>query len=153
MQVVKSREKERVVAAATESPDDALPSDLGVHQDGDKTLAWCRDLAVEGTTRHTKEGEVSFVHQEGILYRLVKKGGKTAKQLVVPEVRREEVLSLAHQSWLGNHLSIADTTKKVIERSYWPKVHDDVWRFCRACNKCQEGTRGTGGETVRLNED
>ena len=94
VQVVKTREEERVVAEAMESPNNALPSDLGVHRDGDKTLGWGRDLALEGTTKHTREGEVIFVRQEGILYHLVKNGGETAKQLVVPEVRREEVLRL-----------------------------------------------------------
>ena len=62
-------------------------------------------------------------------------------------------MRLAHQGWLSDHLSIADTTRKVIEQSYWPRVQGDVWRFCRACNKCQEATRRTGGETVPLDEE
>ena len=49
-------------------------------------------------------------------------------------------LNLWHQGWLGDHLSIADTTSKVIEQSYWPRVQGDVWRFCQACNECQEAT-------------
>ena len=153
MQIVKTREEERAVAEATESTDNTLLSDLEVLQDGDRTLGWCKDLALEGTKKHTREGEVSFVRQEGVLYRLVGKGEKAVKQLVVPDVRRGVVLRLAHQGWRGEHFSIADTTRKVVEQSYWPRVQGDVWRFCRACNECQEATRRTGGETVPLDEE
>ena len=57
VQVAKARDEERAVAEATESLDDTLPSDLKVLQDGDRTLKWCRDLALEGTKKHTREGK------------------------------------------------------------------------------------------------
>jgi hypothetical protein len=103
-QITNAREQERAVAEATELLDNTLSSDLKVLQDGDRTLEWCRVLTLEGTKKHTREGEVSFVQQEGILYRLVRKGEEAVKQLVVPETRRGDVLRLAHQSWLEGSL-------------------------------------------------
>ena len=58
-------------------------------------------------------------------------------QIVVPKCYREDVLSLAHELPLAGHLGIKKTYQKVLSHFYWPGLHRDVVKYCRACHTCQ----------------
>ena len=38
---------------------------------------------------------------------------------------------------LSGHLGISKTHQKVLSHFYWPGLHRDVVKFCRACQTCQ----------------
>lgn len=55
------------------------------------------------------------------------------EQIVLPQGYREEVLRLAHDTPLAGYLGIRKTQAKVMRHFHWPKLHQDVVRFCRSC--------------------
>ena len=59
------------------------------------------------------------------------------RQVVVPEVLRTKVLSLAHDCIMSGHQGVKRTYERVIAHFYWPGVHGDVVRYCRSCDICQ----------------
>ena len=62
---------------------------------------------------------------------------QVSHQIVVPKCYREDVLNLAHELPLAGHLGIKKTYQKVLSHFYWPSLHRDVVKFCRACHTCQ----------------
>ena len=146
----KAREQTQFLTTTTAPITNTLPRVMKTLQDGDQTLDSYKTQAVEGTTNHTKDGEVSFVRRKGVLYRLTEKGEEKFKQLLVPMSKRKEVLRLAHESLLCGHLGIAKTTEKVVKSFYWPGVLGDVKRFCRSCDKCQRMSPLTNHRPVPL---
>ena len=133
----RARGQPRALPTTTVPIANTLPGEVRGLQDEDTTLETCKRLALEGTTKRTRDGEVSFVRRRGILYRIARKGEEKLRQLLVPKGKRDEVLRLAHESLLGGHLGIAKTREKVVKQFYWPGVHGDVKRFCLSCDKCQ----------------
>lgn len=63
--------------------------------------------------------------------------GKTFCQLIVPEMYREDVMKLAHESLMAGHMATSRTTSRILSEFYWPGVESDVKRFCRSCDICQ----------------
>ena len=61
------------------------------------------------------------------------------RQVVVPKPLREQVMHLAHNSVMGEH--IRKTTYRVLTNFYWPVVLEDVTRYCRSCDVCQRTVR------------
>ena len=58
-------------------------------------------------------------------------------QLIVPSSFRENVLNLAHETFMAGHLRIRKTLNRVVAEFFWPGICGDVTRFCRSSNKCQ----------------
>ena len=94
-------------------------------------------------SRGLNRGETKFVRKKGLflilylLYRKFTKGNKVTLQLVVPVGFREEVLRLAHETLLAEHLGIKKTLDTVVSDFFWPGVCGDVARFCKSCDICQ----------------
>lgn len=57
-------------------------------------------------------------------------------QIVVPESRREEVLTHHHGDHVGGHMSSDKTLQVVKRRFFWPHLRDSVKGFCKACDRC-----------------
>ena len=72
----------------------------------------------------TKKG--AFMFKNGILYRQANVGNARTKQLVVPQFKRSEVLSLAHEGLFGGHMGMQKTLGRVLNVFYWPGVGSDV---------------------------
>ena len=60
------------------------------------------------------------------------------EQLVLPRQCRAMVLKLAHETPLAGHLGRNKTTRRVLQRFYWPGVCRDVAKHCRCCPECQK---------------
>ena len=60
---------------------------------------------------------------------------------MVPEGFRENVLKLAHETLLTEHLGIKKTLDRVVSEFFWPGVYGDVARFCKSCDICQRTIR------------
>ena len=92
-------------------------------------------------SRGLNRGETKFVRKKGLLYRQFTKGNKVILQLVIPVGFRENVLRLAHETLLTEHLGIKKTLDSVLSEFvflfFWPGVCGDVARFCKSCDICQ----------------
>ena len=89
-------------------------------------------------SRGLNSGETKFVRKKNLLYRQFTKGNKVTLQLVIPVGFREEVLRLAHETLLTEHLGIKKTLDRVVyEFFFWPGVCGNVARFCKSCDICQ----------------
>ena len=62
---------------------------------------------------------------------------RTVYQIVVPQSKRQDVLSMAHETALAGHLGINKTYQGVLNHFYWPKLCGDVVEFCNSCHVCQ----------------
>ena len=50
---------------------------------------------------------------------------------------RHEILSIAHESPMSDHLGINKTYHKIINHFYWPGLKSDVSKYCKTCHTCQ----------------
>ena len=91
---------------------------------------------------------MSFIEKKGILYRSYsdKRGDEIRLQLVVPEKLRQRVLSMAHDTLLGGHRGVAKTQDRVTSEFYWPRIYDDIRRYCWSFDVCQRNvSKGSVG--------
>ena len=79
----------------------------------------------------------TYVIKKGLLYRKVEVGDEIRHQLIVPQILREKVMSLAHESCLGGHLGKAKTINKIELAFWWSGLYTDVKRFVVSCHACQ----------------
>ena len=59
------------------------------------------------------------------------------RQVVVPRIYREDILTMAHSLPLGGHLGVNKTVNKIMKQFFWPGLRKDVSNFCRTCHTCQ----------------
>lgn len=82
-----------------------------------------------------------LVLNDEILYRkwvLDTSGNDTNFQYVLPNVYRNQVLSLLHNDPLAGHLGIKRTMARVRCRFYWAGYNLTVERWCKRCKECQK---------------
>ena len=72
-----------------------------------------------------------------ILYHKHNDGIYEIQQLVVPECRRNQILEMAHSSFLANHQSYQKTLFRIEQNFHWPKIRQQVTKFCKSCHECQ----------------
>ena len=58
-------------------------------------------------------------------------------QIVVPQVYRRDVLSIAHDTPMAGHMGVNKTYSRVLSHFFWPKLRRDVSEFCKSCHVCQ----------------
>ena len=56
------------------------------------------------------------------------------KQILIPQILRENILKQLHQSHTGNE----KTRQLARESCYWPNINKDIERMCKRCELCQE---------------
>jgi transposase InsO family protein len=97
--------------------------------------------ALQGTDIMLGNVRKSVKTRDGLLYRRWIPSGCSG---VLPKKCREAVLKLAHSIPLAGHLGRDKTTRRILQRFYWPTVHRDVAEYCRGCDACQK----TAGKKV-----
>lgn len=70
----------------------------------------------------------------GILYREIKDGDNTIKQLVLPKVYRRTVLQSLHND--VGHPGRDRTLSLIRERFYWPRMTADIEKWTKECQRC-----------------
>ena len=85
---------------------------------------------------------VGSFRRDGLLYRRWQPPGQDSEalaveQLVPPQACRPTVLALAHTIPLAGHLGRDKTTRRVLQRFYWPTLFRDVANYCKHCADCQ----------------
>ena len=97
----------------------------------------------EGVQDEASSGQEGFFQRDGRLYRHWippwRDGDEmSVEQLVLPRHCRESVMKIAHSVPMAGHLGRDKTVQRMLQRFYCPSVHQDVARFCRACDPCQK---------------
>uniref|UniRef100_A0A3B1KDF0 Gypsy retrotransposon integrase-like protein 1 n=1 Tax=Astyanax mexicanus TaxID=7994 RepID=A0A3B1KDF0_ASTMX len=132
---------------------DAIPSrssvDLQILQAADPLIAafsvyWRRGQAPTARElRNEREGVKELVRQwqriverQGVLYRSVQlpPAKHTVFQLVLPKALQTEVLLALHDQ--HGHQGMERTTDLVRQRCYWPKMWQDIKKWCTECERC-----------------
>ena len=62
---------------------------------------------------------------------------KVIHQIVVPNIYRNDILSMAHDLPMSGHLGVNKTYTKILNHFFWPKMKQDVIEYCRSCHTCQ----------------
>ena len=57
-------------------------------------------------------------------------------QLVVPKLKRTEVIEMHHSIPSAAHLDARRTMKRIKTAFYWPAMKLDITEFCRTCDAC-----------------
>ena len=137
-------EKERRVTQplkVTEAPsvvEDVDPKRLIELQQTDITLA--KVFKTVGK-QQTRNNIYWYETQNGITYRIHKTLGqrqdRVVKQLVVPKVLRNTIMSVAHEAILAGHMGANKTLNRIKSAFYWPCMDGDVRRYCKSCDICQ----------------
>ena len=135
-----------------ELDDDVNQHELDISAEELKTLqttdVMLRSVRDAVKTCEAEQG-MGFFTRDGLLYRRWVPSGcreeeMAVEQLVLPEKCRETVMKLTHSIPLARHLGRDKTTRRILQRFYWPIVHRDVADYCRGCDACQK----TAGKNV-----
>jgi hypothetical protein len=65
---------------------------------------------------------------------------KNDLRMVVPAVMRKEILTEAHNSWIGGHGGRFKTTQHLRGEFWWPGMDADIDRHVATCVRCQAAT-------------
>ena len=74
----------------------------------------------------------------GILYRRFESddGMTIRRQMLLPEVKKQEVMKYFHDLPSAGHLGVDKTLEKLKISFYWPNMRETVQEYCRSCDKC-----------------
>ena len=77
--------------------------------------------------------------REGKLYHLwVGRAGEKIAQLVVPQGRREQVLTECHDRPTGGHFGFWKSLARIRQSYFWPGMTSDIRSWCRTCQVCRK---------------
>lgn len=107
----------------------------------DESIASCRVLC--------EKGKGGFYLKNGILYRHTKIIGQPVEQLVVPKVRRAEVLKLAHETY-GAHQSALNTAYRIKYSTWFPSMMKACKEYVKSCSVCCRRARATCYDRVPI---
>lgn len=62
-------------------------------------------------------------------------------RIVIPENRKQDILSLAHDHPMAGHLGIRNTFHKISRNYYWPGMAEDIKNYITSCAICQKRKR------------
>ena len=137
----------RPIEGSSQHELDVTAMEMKKLQATDSTL---KDVREAVAIREAQEG-MGFFSKSGLLYRRWIPPGRNSEemaveQLVLPKECRYTVMRVAHNIPLAGHLGKEKTTRRILQRFYWPTVHRDIAEFCQQCQVCQ---RTAGKRVVR----
>uniref|UniRef100_A0AAY4C672 Gypsy retrotransposon integrase-like protein 1 n=1 Tax=Denticeps clupeoides TaxID=299321 RepID=A0AAY4C672_9TELE len=122
------------------------PGEIAKSQQADPCIGEVIKAITEGDVScadRTKHKDISLLLKEGkrlrledsILYRVSKAPEKQAhQQLLLPQEFRGDVLRSLHDN--SGHLGFDKTYGLIRERFYWPRMKEEVERYCKNCGRC-----------------
>ena len=87
---------------------------------------------------------------DGLLYHKDQFGGVDIFQLVIPEIKRQVIITAAHDSTWSLHFGSIKTIQRIKAYFYWPSIVHDVRRYVSSCEKCQKRARITKRDRVPI---
>lgn len=109
---------------------------------GNVYSAFLNNQFEEEATKFIDKVGQCHITANGLLATTRKNGNKEVEIVIVPKVKRKEILELAHDHRLSGHMGISKTVKKLKERFYWPKLSRDVIEYIKTCQNCQQTKPG-----------
>jgi hypothetical protein len=94
----------------------------------------CREKMLECDRDSSK---CNYVVENGILYRLIKRGTFTKKLLVIPTAMVDRVLKAYHDSPWAGHFGFRRTYMKLQDRYWWPNMKTSIGNYIQSCIRCQ----------------
>ena len=143
---IKSSVPEPVKAVAegslSDKADEMSTSQLIAEQHKDTELASLFARIVDGD--EVSQNPVCLFTKNGLLMRKwrppdvsVEDEWAVKHQIVVPKSYRQEILSMAHETFLSGHMGVTKSYQKILNHFYWPILRKDEVEFCRSCHACQ----------------
>ncbi len=113
-----------------------------------------RETAEDGTLRHCRElandGKMGYSYKDGLLFhRVVDEVLGARERLVLPKVRRDAVLRLAHDQM--GHVGGKKMRELVNSRFTWPGLGADIDAYCSSCELCLKVNKA-GNRKVQMVE-
>lgn len=99
---------------------------------------WHESYATEEITPHLQNIQNQFVVEEGLLYKKTPAGPR----IYVPSTVRPQILYQYHDLDSAGHPGIAETTRSIMERFYWPQLRAEVTAYVRQCLLCARCKKG-----------
>ena len=93
---------------------------------------YCKEVAKK--MNREEDLERIFLKENGIIYRLWTKDGRTFKCILVPDVLQDPLLILAHD--LSGHNGGRRTYNCLKKQYYWKGMHKQVFKHCKQCTEC-----------------
>ncbi|CAL1264136.1 unnamed protein product [Larinioides sclopetarius] len=85
------------------------------------------------------EYEEEFVKE--LLERIVNEREEEIKRQneleMIPEIRKNKILEIAHESVFGAHLGARKTIQRIKFSFYWPGMSKEIKAYCSCCHGCQ----------------
>lgn len=100
-------------------------------------------LPEEGTAQYSLvHSSREYLLESGVLYHLWQQTKsqprmEMVKQLVIPRLLRNEILTTCHSDLLAGHYGVKRTYERVRERFYWNGMFKDCDEFVKSCSECQ----------------
>ena len=60
--------------------------------------------------------------------------------VVLPAEQRSEIISICHSEWAAGHFGIFKTHRRILDKFWWPGMHNDVKNFIKNCDICLKVT-------------
>ena len=107
-------------------------------QEIQKQDSYCKDIATK--LQRKQHMNKSYVMESGVIYQIWLEYDKTFKSILVPQVLRDALLTLAHQH--SRHNGAPRTYSTLKREYYWPGMRKDVFKQCKACYECRLQNQG-----------
>jgi len=89
-----------------------------------------------------KDLEGHYRVEDGILFHRSEVAGQQVGTVVVPYKFREQVLHEFHKRPESGHLGFRKTLGAIRRCYFWPKMSQDIKRYCAACRQCRMNKMG-----------
>ena len=122
-----------------------IPLKLEQLQELQKRDTYCRDMASK--LQKGQHMNKIVVMENGVLYHLWLEHNRTYKCILVPEVLRDALLTLAHQH--NGHNGPPKTYSALKREYYWPGMHKDVFKHCKFCHECRLQNQGQSDDEFK----
>ncbi|CAF4420876.1 unnamed protein product, partial [Didymodactylos carnosus] len=81
----------------------------------------------------------SDIVQDGILYKLIERGGSTKFKLPwIPTKIQPEILFAYHDHPFSSHFGVRRTYLKIRNQYYWINMFESIQNYLRSCQKCTQ---------------
>ena len=75
----------------------------------------------------------------GILHKQTRDQNKRPyTQIVLPTIRRQEVIRLAHSTPMAENMGYKRTKYKIMKNFFWPGMGKEIQNACQSCERCQK---------------
>ena len=114
-------------------------------QELQKRDTYCRDIASK--LQKGQHMNKMFVMENGVLYRLWLEHNRTCKCILVPEVLRDALLTLAQQH--NGHNGPPRTYSALKREYYWLGMCKDVFKHCKFCHEYRLQNQGQSDDEFK----